>query len=122
MKTIPDRYLLQTRHCIYSIPYECGRCYIGETGRPLGVCLKEHQYNLKQGLLDKSKLAQHAYEGGHRVCWKEATVLQVEANIIWRIYKEAAHMAAAKESISQPSLEISPIWTTLINEEVSKLQ
>jgi hypothetical protein len=29
-----------------------------------------------------------------------------------------AHMAVAKE----PSLEISPIWTTLINEEVSKLQ
>jgi hypothetical protein len=33
-----------------------------------------------------------------------------------------AHMAVAKEPISQPSLEISPIWTTLINEEVSKLQ
>jgi hypothetical protein len=67
-------------------------------------------------------LAQHAYEEGHRVCWKEATVLQVEANIIWRKYKEAAHMAVAKEPISQPSLEISPIWTTLINEKVRKLQ
>jgi hypothetical protein len=119
MKTRPDRDLLETRHCIYSIPCECGRCYIGETGRPLGVRLKEHQYNLKQGLLDKSKLAQHAYEG-HRVCWKEATVLQVESNIIWRKYKEAAHMAVATEPISQPSLEISPIWTTLINKEVSK--
>jgi hypothetical protein len=30
---------------------------------------------------------------------------QVEANIIWRKYKEAAHMAVAKEPISQPSLE-----------------
>jgi hypothetical protein len=54
MKTRPDRDLLETRHCIYSIPCEYGRCYIGETGRPLGVRLKEHQYNLKQGLLDKS--------------------------------------------------------------------
>jgi hypothetical protein len=53
---------------------------------------------------------------------KEATGLQVEANIIWRKYKEVAHMAVAKDPISQPSLEISQIWTTLINEEVSKLQ
>jgi hypothetical protein len=47
---------------------------------------------------------------------------QVETNIIWRKYKEAAHMAAEKDPISQRSLEISPIWTTLINDEVSKLQ
>jgi hypothetical protein len=49
-------------------------------------------------------------------------ILQVEANIIWRKYKEAAHTAAAKDPTSQPSLEISPIWPTLSKEEVSKLQ
>jgi hypothetical protein len=37
-------------------------------------------------------------------------------------YKEAAHMAVAEDPTSQRSLKISPIWTTLINEEVSKLQ
>jgi hypothetical protein len=58
---------------------------------------------------------------GHYPSSQEVKVLQVEANIIWRKYKEAAHMAVAKEPISQPSLEMSPIWTTLINEEVSKL-
>jgi hypothetical protein len=32
-------------------------------------------YNQTQGLLEKSKVAQYAYEEGHEICWKEATVL-----------------------------------------------
>jgi hypothetical protein len=31
------------------IPCECGRDYIGEIGRFLGVRLKEHKYNLEEG-------------------------------------------------------------------------
>jgi hypothetical protein len=50
--------------CVNSIPCECGRSYISETGRPLAVRLPEHRHNLKEGLLEKSKLAQHAYEEG----------------------------------------------------------
>jgi hypothetical protein len=37
---------------------DCGRCHIGETGRPLEANIKEHKHNLRQGLLEKSKLAQ----------------------------------------------------------------
>jgi hypothetical protein len=33
----------------------------------LEVRIKEHKYNLTQGLLEKSKLAQHAYEEGHKI-------------------------------------------------------
>jgi hypothetical protein len=39
----------------------CGRCYIAETSRTLEVGTKEHKYNLTSGLLEKSKLSQHAY-------------------------------------------------------------
>jgi hypothetical protein len=63
--------------CVYSIPCECGRSYIGEKGRPLAVRLREHRHNLKEGLLEKSKLAQHAYEEGHRVGWDEARILEI---------------------------------------------
>jgi hypothetical protein len=31
-------------------------------GRPLSVRIGEHKLNLKNGLLDKSKLAQHAFK------------------------------------------------------------
>jgi hypothetical protein len=51
------------------------------------VRIKEHKYNLTQGLLEKSKCAQHAYEEGHKICWKDAKVLQIEPNTTYRKYK-----------------------------------
>jgi hypothetical protein len=62
MKSRPERDPLHTVKCIYSILCECGRSYIGETGRTLGVKLCKHKYNLKEGLLQKSKLAENAYK------------------------------------------------------------
>jgi hypothetical protein len=37
------------------LQHKCSRCYISETSRPFEVCIKEHKYNLTQGLLEKSK-------------------------------------------------------------------
>jgi hypothetical protein len=78
--------------------------------------------NLKQGLMEKSRLAKHAYEEGHRIHWKEASAVQIETNSICRKYREAAHMAYITNPISHPSLEISPIQIPLIQEEVCRLQ
>jgi hypothetical protein len=102
MRTGPVRDAQQPKRCVYSIPCDCGRCYIGETSRSLEVRIKEH---LTQGLLEKSKLAQHAYGEGHKICWKEAKVLQIEPNTTYRKYKESAHMSL----IDHP---INPAWTS----------
>jgi hypothetical protein len=117
MRTRLERSPQQTANCIYSIPCECGRSYIGETGRPLAVHIHEHRHNLRAGLLEKSKLAQHVYEERHRVGWDEARILEIESR--YRKYKESAHMACSTDPISQPSLEISPIWIPLVSKDVS---
>jgi predicted GIY-YIG superfamily endonuclease len=109
VRTKPDtKSQQQIKHCIYSIPCECGRRYIGETSRPLEVRIKEHKHNLKEGLLEKSKLAQHAYEEGHRIKWDEAKAIQKKPDTIYRKYKESAHLAYLENTFSQPSLEMSP--------------
>jgi hypothetical protein len=122
MKTGPIRDAQQSKQFVYNIPCNCGRYYIGDRSRPLEVCIKEHKYNLTQGLFEKSKLAQHAYEEGHRTRWIEAKVLQIEPIITYRKYKESAHMSLVDHPISQPSLDISPIWTPIIAAAARKLQ
>jgi hypothetical protein len=107
MKTEPVRDAQQTKQCGYSIPYDCGKCYIGETSTSLEVRIKEHKYNMSQGLLEKSKLAHHAYEEGHRICWNEARVLQIEPNITYRKYTESAHRFLLEHPI------INPVWISL---------
>jgi Na+-translocating ferredoxin:NAD+ oxidoreductase RnfC subunit len=104
------------------IPCGCGRSYTGETGRPVAVRLREHRHNLQQGLLEKSKLAQRAYEEGHRVSCDEARILEIESNSRYRKYKESSHVTCLTNPISQPSLDISPIWIPLISSEGANSQ
>jgi hypothetical protein len=47
----------------------------GDLAQEEAVRLHEHGHNLKQGLLEKSKLAQHAHEEGHRVGWGDDKIL-----------------------------------------------
>jgi hypothetical protein len=72
----------------------------------LGIRLREHRHNLKEGLLEKSKLVQHVYEEGHREVWDEARILEIDSNSRYRKYEESAHMACLTDLISQPSLDI----------------
>jgi hypothetical protein len=120
MRTRPERDTQQMAQCVYSIPCEFGRSYIGETGRPLAMRIHELRHNLKEGLLEKSRLAQHACEQSHSVIWDESRILEIESNSRHRKCKELAHMACLKNLISQPSLDISPIWNPLIIDEVTK--
>jgi hypothetical protein len=117
--------LMKTRHmtdpqlsaqCIYNIPWECGRSYVGERGRPLSVRIREHKFNLKNGLLVKSKLSQHAFEEGHQISWNDAKILQTEVNSRQRKYKESADMACMENPISEHSLEFHLIWIPLVKE------
>jgi hypothetical protein len=103
----PVRDAQRTKHFVCIIPFDYSKCYFGETSRLLDVLIKKHRYNLSHCLLEKSKLAQHAYEEGHKICWNEAKVLQVKPNTTYRKYKESAHMYLIDQAISQPSSDIS---------------
>jgi hypothetical protein len=109
MKTGSVRDAQQRKKCVYIIPCDGGRCYIGEISRHLEIRMKEHKYNQAQGLLEISKLAQHEYEEGHKIFWKEAKVLQIEPYTSYRKYKTSAPMSLVDHPISHPSLAISPI-------------
>jgi hypothetical protein len=117
MKIGSVRNAQQKKQCVYSIQCDSGRCNIGETRRHLEVRIKEQKYNLTQGLLEISKLAQHAYKEGQKICGNEANVFRFEpSTILIRIYTESAHMSLLHHPISQPT------WTPVMTAEVRKLQ
>jgi hypothetical protein len=54
--------------------------------------------------------------------WDEARILEIESNSRYRKYKESTHMVCLTNPISQPNLDISPIWIPLIYNDVSNSQ
>ncbi|KAJ8915502.1 hypothetical protein NQ315_012383 [Exocentrus adspersus] len=68
------------KNCIYQIPCQCGKHYIGETSRPLDVRIKEHKNYVRNYQVDRSNLAQHVWDNYHQINWKEASIIQKEQN------------------------------------------
>ena len=109
-KTKPKNEEQESKNCIYSIPCECKRQYIGESKRPLKVRLNEHKTNISKGDTANSKLAKHVWENEHRIKWDEVQVLHKETHFYKRKFTEAALINISDSPISQSSLEVRPMW------------
>jgi hypothetical protein len=70
------------------------------------VRIREHKHNFREGLLERSRLAQHAYEEDHSENWDGIGILGVERNCTIRKYKEAAHngMGGKFDQPTQPGI------------------
>jgi hypothetical protein len=49
-------------------------------------------------------------------------VLQIEPDTTYRKYKKSVHISLIAHPISQPGVDISPIWTPIIAAEFRELQ
>jgi poly(A) polymerase Pap1 len=90
---------------------------IGEISRSPAVRIRERRRNLNESLLEKSRLAQHAFEEDHCMGWNKVKILQKLQQIK---HKHAAHVACSTDPISQTSLEVSPIWIPPVRKEVNR--
>ena len=117
-KTKPFNETQSTMNCIYKIPCECERVYIGETGRALQIRVNEHKNLAKKGLTEKSRIVEHAWNENHKIQWSNAKIVAKESNSIKRKLKEAAYIALTQDPISQPSIELKSIWIPLLRKEM----
>jgi hypothetical protein len=71
-----------------------------------------HRHNLKDGLLHKSKLAQHAYEEGHSVGWMMLGFWKLK---VTEGIQEICPYGMLNQSNQPKSLDVSPIWIPLFS-------
>ena len=61
---------------MYRIPCECGKLYIGETGRTLPTRLKEHRAHCHRGdHFEKSAILKHSHIKDHQIDWQAAQLI-----------------------------------------------
>ena len=104
---------------VYRIPCSCGQVYIGETKRRLETRLKEHRDACERGMMEKSAVAEHAWEHHHPIHWEETTVLD-HGRGQELLVKEALHiqMTPVEERFNRDGgLEVPGCWTAVMRKQ-----
>jgi hypothetical protein len=74
LRPVKDKLGLRTPG-VYRIPRECGMVYIGQTGRSVDTRLKEHQRHVRLEHPEKSAVAEHSVDLGHRILFHNTSIL-----------------------------------------------
>lgn len=90
---------------VYHIPFACGRCYVGQSGRCLNVRLREHHSSLKGTAY--SHLAMHCRDCGCEPGLSDTSVIFRHDNKLTREIVEAYLIKEKGDGcVSQPSLSL----------------
>ena len=65
---------------VYKIPCECGKVYIGETGRAMQDRIKEHDRDIRPSRTQTSAVSEHANKTGHLPIWKEVKFIDRDSH------------------------------------------
>ena len=88
---------------VYRIPCECGKVYIGETGRSLHDRIKEHDRDIRLARTQISAVSEHAHKTGHYPLWNEVKFIDRDPHWYTRRVNEAIHIRLQPDNINWDS-------------------
>jgi hypothetical protein len=91
-----------------SWPSECRSTLNTTSDRLWAVRLRQHGLKLEERHLKRSSLAQHSRVEKCRILWKEAKIVEVEKNTVYRRYKEAIYMPCLQSLSADPAMKFLP--------------
>jgi hypothetical protein len=74
---------------IYCVPCECGKVYVGQTGRTIEIRCKEHMRYIRLYQPQKSVVAENIFETGHNIDFSNTSILDKATTYMDRAIKEA---------------------------------
>jgi len=100
---------------VYRIPCECGKVYIGETGRSLQERIKEHDRDMWLARIQTFAVSEHANKTGHHPLWNKVKFIDQDSHWYTRMVKEAIHIRLHPDNINRDNgIEIPELWIPTI--------
>ena len=85
---------------VYSIPYSCGKEYIGETGQSMKTRFKEHSDDIRHDRHKNSALEKHSHLTKHQICLEKASVLTKEESLTKQKVRDKIEINVALLAVS----------------------
>jgi hypothetical protein len=82
-------------------PVECSRVYIGQMSHSVDIRLKEHQRHIRLEHPNKSAIAEHSIDKGHRIQFHNSSILAMKTRYMDCIVRKAIEIELHPYSINR---------------------
>jgi hypothetical protein len=100
---------------IYGISCECGKVYVGQTGRTIEARLKEHRRHVRLNQPERSAVAEHSSTTYHRIDFDGASKLGTATRYMGRLVREAIEIRLHPDNFNRDDgFNLSHAWRLII--------